>query len=278
MPELPEVETIARSLRRTIIGKRIAGVDLSGKPLRRPVAGNLPQALIDRTVWKVHRRGKYLILELEPRAFCLMHLGMSGRLFYRPASGQTLPHTHVILRFSDASELHFMDHRRFGLLTASEAPRLSLLPEITRLGPEPLGNALRADRLSCALLESRQQIKAFLLDQRRIAGLGNIYVCEALYRARIHPERRCCTISGQEACMLVQAIRQVVQSAIKRRGTTFSDFIDSDGSPGDNQNFLRVYQREGKKCRRCRATIRRLRQGNRSTFYCPGCQKAEAEK
>ena len=272
MPELPEVETIARTLRRKIVGKSIADVALSGLALRRPVEESFAGCLSGRTIRRIHRRGKYLVLEMQPRAYCLVHLGMSGRLFFRAGPEQALRHTHAIIRFSDGSELHFVDHRRFGLLSAYELPRLGLLPELRHLGPDPSGRGFHQEELQKALSASKQQLKSFLLDQHRIAGLGNIYACETLFQARLHPERRCFTLTERETGALTSAIRRVVRAAIRHRGTSFSDFIDSDGMPGDNQHFLRVFQREGKKCRRCGEKIRRLRQGNRSTFFCPGCQ------
>jgi formamidopyrimidine-DNA glycosylase len=272
MPEMPEVETIARKLRRTVVGKEIAGVYLSGLPLRRPVPKSFPAQLRGRTVRRIHRRGKYLIAEMEPRLFWLIHLGMTGRFSYLVPTREVETHTHATIRFSDATELRYRDPRRFGLLAAYEVSRLSQIPELKTLGKDPLGSGFDQDWLWTHLSRSRQEIKSFLLDQRRIAGLGNIYVCEALFHARIHPSRRCFTVTREEAGRLAVAVRKVLLSAIQRRGTSFSDFIDLNGEPGNNQNFLRVFQREGKRCRRCRAPIERLRQGNRSSFLCPGCQ------
>jgi formamidopyrimidine-DNA glycosylase len=272
MPEMPEVETIARKLRKALIGKRVAEVSLSGLPLRKPVAGTFASRLRGRTVRKIHRRGKYLILEMEPRAFWLVHLGMSGRIFCHPAPFRPAKHTQAVIRFSDATELEYRDHRRFGLLAAYEVSRLSQIPELQALGMDPLGERFSTQWLWPRLQASRTEIKSFLLDQRKIAGLGNIYVCEALYHAGLHPSRRCFTLTRDEAGRLVRAIRKVLRLALRNRGTSFSDFMDSDGEPGENQRFLRVFQREGEKCKRCRSDIQRLRQGNRSSFYCPRCQ------
>ncbi|PYV17455.1 MAG: formamidopyrimidine-DNA glycosylase [Acidobacteria bacterium] len=274
MPEMPEVETIARKLRRALIGKRIAAVELSGLPLRRPIADSFAFDLPGRTVSKIRRRGKYLVIRLEPRLFWLVHLGMSGRIHYGAGAAVPQAHTHAVVRFSDGSELHYRDHRRFGLLAAYDVARPAEIPELRALGADPLGARFTARWLSAELRRRRTEIKSFLLDQRRIAGLGNIYACEALFRARIHPARRCHRITAVEAARLVAAVRAVLQAAVRRRGTTFSDFMDSDGEPGDNQNFLRVFQREGRRCRRCRTPIERLRQGNRSSFLCPRCQRA----
>ena len=273
MPEMPEVETIARRLRKTIIGKRISEVLLSGLPLRRPILPAFDMKLRNRTIRKVHRRGKYLIIELDPHAFWLIHLGMSGRLFYGLAGGEAAKHTHAAFRFGDTTELQYRDHRRFGLLAAYEVSRLAQIPELRGLGIDPLSSSFSAEWLWSLLRESRQEIKSFLLDQRKIAGLGNIYACETLFLARINPERRCFALRKDEAGRLVLAIRRILREAIRHRGTSFSDFIDLEGTPGSHQDFLHVFQREGEMCSRCNAArIERLRQGNRSSFFCPRCQ------
>jgi formamidopyrimidine-DNA glycosylase len=272
MPEMPEVETIARKLRRVLVGKCVADVHLSGLPLRKPIAETFASRLRGRVIRKIHRRGKYIILELEQGAFWLIHLGMTGRVLCSTAPVRPGKHTHAVVRFTDRTELQYSDHRRFGLLAAYEVSRLNLIPELHALGKDPLGRSFAAAWLRPRLQASRAEIKSFLLDQHNVAGLGNIYVCEALHQARILPTRRCNTLSPAEAGRLVRAVRGVLRGAIRNRGTSFSDFMDSDGEPGENQRFLAVFQREGEKCRRCRSQIRRVRQGNRSTFYCPRCQ------
>jgi formamidopyrimidine-DNA glycosylase len=273
MPELPEVETIARKLRHTIAGRRIAGVRLSGKALRRPVPGHFAARLEGRTVTAVHRRGKYLIIEMEPRAFWLIHLGMSGRLFHAVLPAGEAMHTHATICFAGGGELRYCDPRRFGLMDVYEIAALESLPELQRLGCDPLSSSFDGGRLWPRLVQSRRELKAFLLDQTKIAGVGNIYASEALFRARLHPARRCNTLTRREAAALARAIRGVLQTAIDHHGTSFSDFVDSDGEPGEHQDYLRVFQREGEKCRRCRTLIRRLRQSNRSTYFCPRCQQ-----
>lgn len=273
MPELPEVETIARNLRRTVIGKRIVQVSVSGKSLRRPVSPQFAARLRNLTVSGVYRRGKYLILSARPHGFWLIHLGMSGRVFYNPAEGLAGRHTHAVVRFDDGSELHYRDHRRFGLLAVYRCPRLRDIPEVKTLGRDPLAPGFRAPWLHRLLCRSRQEIKSFLLDQRRIAGIGNIYACEALFRARLHPARRCDTLSLDETERLVRSTRRVLWSAIRHRGTSFSDFMDMDGHSGGHQRYLAVYQRQGRRCARCDSTIERIVQGNRSSFFCPHCQR-----
>jgi formamidopyrimidine-DNA glycosylase len=272
MPELPEVETIARKLRHAVLGRKVESVTLSGYPLRRPIAADFGPKLKGRTIRSVQRRGKYLIAGLEPRLFLVVHLGMSGRIFFRQHGEEPEGHTHAVLRFTDGTALHYCDHRRFGLLSVHEVETIRDIPELKCLGRNPFGAEFNERWLGDVLSRSRQEIKAFLLDQRRIAGLGNIYVCEALFHAGIHPGRRCHTVTADEARSLVIAVRKVLKAAVRHRGTTFSDFMDSDGESGRHQNHLRVFQREGRRCRRCRAEISRLRQGNRSSYYCPGCQ------
>jgi formamidopyrimidine-DNA glycosylase len=202
----------------------------------------------------------------------LIHLVMSGRVFYHSPAGPRAKHTQAVFRFSDFTELEYRDHRRFGLLAAYEVPRFSQIPELRSLGKDPLDADFSGEWLSTLLCKSRQEIKSFLLDQSKVAGLGNIYVCESLFLAGIHPSRRCFTITFEEAARLAISIRKVLQDAVRRHGTSFSDFRDSIGNPGDNQRHLMVFHREGKECIRCGAPIRRMRQGNRSSYYCFYCQ------
>ncbi len=272
MPELPEVETIVRRLRLEIIGKRIAEVSLSGKSLRRPMPGDIAARLRGKTIRSVRRRGKYMILEMEPHAFWLIHLGMSGRLFSSAGPLAGGKHTHATIRFDDGWELQYRDPRRFGLMDVAEGRELSSFSEIRNLGKDPLGPEFDRHWLSAELAQTRRDLKSFLLDQRKIAGLGNIYVCEALFGARLHPARRCNTVTTREAAALTRSVRAVLAAAIVKRGTSFSDYVDTDGSPGGYQEFLRVFYREGERCRRCRSSIRRMRQGNRSSYFCPACQ------
>jgi formamidopyrimidine-DNA glycosylase len=272
MPEMPEVETLARELRRKLVGKCIAQVSLSGFSLRKPISDSFAGYLQGRTIRKILRRGKYLIAELEPRAFWLIHLGMSGRVLYHAESGTSSKHTHVRVRFTDSSELEYRDPRRFGLMAAYDVSQLNQIPEIHFLGKDPLSPGFNGKWLESQLHSSRQEIKSFLLDQRKVAGLGNIYVCESLFLAQIHPQRRCYALVPEETARLADAIREVLGNSIRRRGTSFSDFVDSDGNLGENQNYLMVFQRDGQQCLRCGTPIKRIVQGNRSSFYCPKCQ------
>jgi formamidopyrimidine-DNA glycosylase len=272
MPEMPEIETLARQLRKELIGKNIAEVRLSGLPLRKPIDDDFAARLCGRTIRKILRRGKFLVIELEPKAFWLIHLGMSGRIFYHSPASSGVKHTQAIFRFSDFTELEYRDHRRFGMLAAYEVLQLSQVPEMRSLGKDPLSADFSGEWLATLLRGSRREIKSFLLDQRKIAGLGNIYVCESLFLAGIHPSRRCLNVTSAEAARLAISIRKVLRDAVRHRGTSFSDFRDSLGEPGDNQRHLMVFHREGKECIRCGARIQRMRQGNRSSFYCIYCQ------
>ncbi len=272
MPEMPEIETIARKLRKVLIGKKIAEVRLSGKPLRKPVAETFAANLSGRTIQKIMRRGKYLVLELDPHGFWLMHLGMSGRVLYHASAGESAGHTHAVIRFTDSAELQYRDPRRFGLLAFYETLQPGGMTEIRSLGMDPLSSRFNRDWLWPLLRKSRREVKSFLLDQRRIAGLGNIYACEALFLARIHPARRCHTLTLDEAGRLAEGVKNALRLAIRNRGTSFSDFMDSDGKPGGNQANLKVFQREGKQCPCCGFPIHRIKQGNRSSFFCIRCQ------
>jgi len=270
---MPEIETLARQLRKTVLGKRIVDIHLSGLPLRKPIADTFAAKLCGRTIRNILRRGKYLIVEFEPKVFGLIHLGMSGRVLYHAPATAGTKHTHAIFQFSDGTELEYRDHRRFGLLAAYEVLRPGNIPEIRSLGRDPLSSGFDDEWLRPLLLKSQQEIKSFLLNQRKVAGLGNIYACESLFLAGIHPTRRCFTLTPEEVNRLVRAIRKVLRAAIRYHGTSFSDFMDLDGKRGENRAYLMVFQREGEECVRCRAPIQRMRQGNRSSFYCFHCQE-----
>jgi formamidopyrimidine-DNA glycosylase len=221
----------------------------------------------------VRRRGKFILIDLSrvggQQIGILVHLGMTGRLRVQNQREERLKHTHVVWALPRGSELRFVDPRRFGSVRA--ARNIDVLPEVRALGLDPLSE-LDAEKLRNLLASSRAPIKAFLLDQHRLAGLGNIYVCEALFRARIHPRTRARRAQGK-AELLVRAIRETLQTGIDNCGTSFRDFVDSTGEPGKNIKALRVYAREGEKCFTCAGLVRRLVDGGRSTFYCSRCQK-----
>ena len=275
MPELPEVETIVRGLGPALRGRRVTSVWSSGLALRlaRPVdVAGLRAVSVKRAFVEVRRRGKYILLvtdEGEGAGVCV-HLGMTGRLRVQPASEARAPHTHVVFGLTGGDELRYVDARRFGWV-APGAP-LASLPALAELGADPLAE-LDAGMLARELDGVRAPIKAFLLDQTRVAGLGNIYVCEALFGAGIHPK----TPAGRvrrRAPELLAAIRRTLEGGIARRGTTLRDYVDADGFAGDNAAALLVYGREGEPCTVCGSKIRRRVDSARSTFFCPRCQRA----
>ena len=275
MPELPEVETIVRGLGPALRGRRVTSVWSSGLALRlaRPVdVAGLRAVSVGRKFVDVRRRGKYILLVTDARAdegVCV-HLGMTGRLRVQPAKEPRAPHTHVVFGLAGGDELRYVDPRRFGWV-APGAP-LASLPALAKLGPDPLAE-LDAATLARELDGVRAPITPYLLDQTRVAGLGNIYDCAALFGAGIHPT----TPAGRvrrRAPELLAAIRKTLEGGIERRGTTLRDYVDADGFAGDNAAALLVYGREGEPCTVCGAKIRRRVDAARSTFFCARCQRA----
>ena len=277
MPELPEVETVARGLRERLVGRAIAGAWLSGKPLRMLVPidrAALVRATRDARVIAIRRRGKYLLMDLSTGATLLWHLGMSGQLAMASAATPRPAHTHVALALDRAEELRFRDPRRFGWLAIYPQAEVAGSAELRALGPDPLDGSFTPEVLMAALRDTRGcNIKAFLLDQRRIAGVGNIYASEALFVAGIHPRRKAANLTAARAARLHHAIVEVLETAVRNRGTSFRDYVDAEGWLGENQNHLRVFMRAGEPCPRCGARLRKLTQQARSTFYCPQCQR-----
>jgi formamidopyrimidine-DNA glycosylase len=262
MPELPEVETVARALRPRLAGRRIRRVQILSRRIVSGPAEEFAARLCGRRIRGLRRRGKFLLAELEG-AVLAIHLGMTGSLRWNAAPG---PHTRAIF-FLDRGRLVFDDLRQFGRLEASEqAPA-----RLAGLGPEAL--EISAQELRRRLRGRRAALKALLLDQRILAGLGNIYADEALFRARIHPCAAPARLSAARLRRLHQAIREVLQEAIRAGGSSVSDYVDPDGDPGRFQFEHRVYRRTGLPCPRCGALIRRLRVAQRSTHYCPRCQR-----
>jgi formamidopyrimidine-DNA glycosylase len=276
MPELPEVETVVRSLRPALVGRTILSVWSSGKPLRMRRKLDEPalvRACRSARVRAISRRAKYILIELErsgqESSTVVVHLGMTGRLRVESALSPRARHTHVVWELSDGSELRFVDPRRFGWVAF--ATGLQGLPELARLGPDA-HTQTDVGSLAAALARSSAPIKSFLLDQRRIAGLGNIYVCEALFRAGIHPRTKA-RRAQRKSELLAQAIRETLDIGIANCGTSFRDFVDANGAPGRNMQALLVYGREGEPCKTCGSSIRREADAGRSTFFCGHCQK-----
>jgi formamidopyrimidine-DNA glycosylase len=284
MPELPEVETVARGLATTIPGRRILAVRL-GKTdfIDDPAA--LEQNLPGRRIESVKRFGKFMLLYLSPAGSTrspesssdgeptalLVHLGMTGHLAPQAAGAPHAKHTHVFFELDDGRELRYSDPRRFGRM-AYLAGR-ALRDELLRFGAEPL--EIDSDEFIARLRSRRARVKALLLDQSVLRGIGNIYADESLWRAKIHPARLGSSLARGEAGELRRVLREVLRRAIRMRGSSISDFRDAAGEPGDYQRRHRAYGREGLPCYRCRTPIRRMLVAGRSSFFCPRCQKAQ---
>ncbi len=276
MPELPEVETVCRGLAARLEGRTLVRVEQRRPDLRLPFPPRFAARLTGRRIERIARRAKYILVFLDGGLVLIAHLGMSGRMTLgsapAPAPGR---HDHVILECDDGTVVTFHDHRRFGLMTLCREAELERHPLLADLGPEPLGNDFNGPVLSQALAGRRTAIKAALLDQRVVAGIGNIYACEALYRAAISPRRLARSVPGARAERLVQALRAVLTEAIAAGGSSLSDYVQADGELGYFQHRFAVYGRAGQPCPGCdcSGTIRRLVQGGRSTFYCPARQR-----
>ncbi|HTR46660.1 MAG TPA: bifunctional DNA-formamidopyrimidine glycosylase/DNA-(apurinic or apyrimidinic site) lyase [Verrucomicrobiae bacterium] len=275
MPELPEVETIARGLRALLPGRRIVGVRL-GKTdfINDPAA--IEQQLPGTRISGVRRYGKFLMLDLQSPGSSMrdlslqIHLGMTGQLIVCPPEARVAPHTHVFLALDDGRELRYTDIRRFGKLRILEDDQREATLSKVGLDPTEVSEADFANKLK----DRRARIKALLLDQHVLGGMGNIYTDESLWRARIHPMRLGTNLTGDELRKLYRAVRDVLDEAIRLRGSSVSDYIDARGQRGEFQVRHRVYQREGKKCFRCGALVRRAIVAGRSSHFCPRCQPA----
>jgi formamidopyrimidine-DNA glycosylase len=292
MPELPEVETVRRGLAPAMEGAQLAKVEVHDRRLRWPIVRDFEKRLTGQTVEGLGRRAKYLLADLSSGEVLLMHLGMSGSFrvgadakpgVYYHERGKSTAHDHVVFHMSNGATVTFNDPRRFGSMKLVKRAKLDTEPLLRGLGPEPLGNAFDAAMLARACAGKKTSLKAALLDQRVVAGLGNIYVCEALYRARLSPKRMASTIADRQAkpntraAALVEAIKAVLQDAIAAGGSSLRDHRRTDGALGDFQHNFQVYDREGEPCQNCKSKkntkIRRIVQNGRSTFYCPSCQK-----
>ncbi len=271
MPELPEVETTVRGLARILDGARIARIETRRAGLRRPFPPELVQLLSGATVTGLSRRAKYGLIHTDRSQTMVFHLGMSGRWRIEPA--ELGPHDHLVIETGSGRVLALCDPRRFGLVDLVATGALDIWPAFAALGPEPLGGALRPPSLEAALAGRKAAIKHMLLDQRIVAGLGNIYVCEALFRAAIVPTRAAGMVTRPALARLVPAITAVIAEAIAAGGSTLRDFAQPDGALGYFSKQFDVYGREGQPCTRCPGTIRRIVQGGRSTWFCPKCQK-----
>ncbi len=272
MPELPEVETVCRGLRKQLTGRRLTRVVQRRADLRKPFPQAFAHRLNGSEVRDVGRRAKYILIRFDGDLVLILHLGMSGRLVIHENPTHALgPHDHVTFHTDDDQLIVFRDPRRFGLMDLSRADELDRHPLLRDLGPEPLDAGFTPAVLSAQLVGRKTPIKAALLDQRIVAGLGNIYVCEALFRARLSPRRRAASVAGRRAERLAPAIRDVLEDAIDAGGSSLKDYVRTDGELGYFQHRFAVYDREGAKCPdcACKTGVKRISQGGRSTFYCP---------
>jgi formamidopyrimidine-DNA glycosylase (fpg) len=283
MPELPEVETVRRGLEPSMTGVKIAQADVNRPDLRWPFPERMAERLTGATVERLRRRSKYILADLDTKETLLIHLGMSGRM---TVSGDPLgqfvhdhpaqeKHDHVVFHMANGARVTFNDPRRFGAMDLMATGTEEMHPLLVKLGPEPLGNTFSEDHLISALKGKNTPIKSALLDQHVVAGLGNIYVCEVLFRAGIHPARKASKISAARIGSLVPIIREVLLEAIEAGGSSLKDFRQADGELGYFQHNFRVYGREGESCVTpdCASRIKRITQSGRSSFFCPTCQR-----
>jgi formamidopyrimidine-DNA glycosylase len=287
MPELPEVETVRLGLEPVLAGRRLAKVVARRPDLRIPLPVKFAERLTGRRVIKLTRRAKYILAHLDQAEILLIHLGMSGRFTVHgrklgrfaheaaEARGGCGPHDHIVFETDAGARVVYTDHRRFGLMTLLHEGELPTHKLLKGLGPEPLSNAFSGTVLAAALEGKRTPIKAALLDQRVVAGLGNIYVCEALFRAGVSPKRIAATVSRERAVRIVVASKAVLKEAIKAGGSTLRDYKRTDGELGYFQHNFSVYDREGQACTKtsCTGVVKRIVQAGRSTFYCATCQR-----
>lgn len=271
MPELPEVETVARELRAHLVGRAIVGVDVFWPRSVHPSLAAFARRIKGRKIASVDRRGKWIIIQLVEDGALLIHLRMTGRLILETEPGADIAHRRVLFRLDNGQTLSFVDPRKFGRLLAVREPDRIL----RELGPEPLAEEFTAARLQEMLIRRRARIKPLLMNQRFLAGLGNIYADEALWRASIHPLRHANSLSPAEAQHLHKAIQSTLQGGLEDGGTTLSDgtFQQPDGQIGKFGARLAVYGRNGLPCPRCGAAIERVKVDQRSTYFCPRCQK-----
>ncbi len=275
MPELPEVETIKRTLETKIPGLSFTGVEIFlPKIIKNPAPQEFSARLPGKEIKKLERKGKYLLIRLSENLVLIIHLRMTGRLVYSLPDTPVAPHTHVIFHLNNGCQLRYGDLRQFGQISLVPASDLASFPGLSSLGPDPFDPHFTREFFKRELKKRRTMLKPLLLDQSFVSGLGNIYADEVLYRARLHPRRQSHTLTPREASCLYRAIREVLQEAIANRGTSIRDYVDGNGNEGNYQNLLKVHDREGEPCLKCGRPIVRARLGGRGTYLCPHCQKS----
>ena len=274
MPELPEVETIRRSLEEKISGLTITSVDIYlEKIVKEPTSVEVfKERVTGKRIEKLDRIGKYLLLHLSDGYVMVIHLRMTGRLLYVAQYEDVTKHTHLIFHVSNSYHLRFVDIRQFGTIYILKEDELKTIKGLAVLGPEPLSDNFTAGFLSEKLHKKAKKIKQVLLEQDVVSGLGNIYADEVLFEAGILPDRKANTLTENEINRLYQSIVEVIKEAICHRGTSFRDYVDGDGEKGDHQNHLKVYQKTNQPCSRCQCHIKKEKIAGRSSHFCPGCQ------
>jgi formamidopyrimidine-DNA glycosylase len=277
MPELPEVEVLRRDLDKEIVGKKIKSVEVSGtRSVRRQKKKEFIDLLEGRKIVSVQRRGKYLVLRLDDPEALVVHLGMSGQLLRAKTAREKPPkHTHVVITFTQGGLLRFVDPRTFGEMFVTKFEDLDeQVDELAHLGLDPLETAMSWELFGRMLAEKKMKLKTLLMDQKFIAGIGNVYSDEILFQAGLRWDRMSDSLSQQEVRRLYRAISETLQDAVKYRGSSLADeqYVDLFGQPGEYQQYHQVYDREGEACQRCRRPIQRARYSNRSTFFCEACQ------
>jgi formamidopyrimidine-DNA glycosylase len=276
MPELPEVESLRRILSRSAVGRTIVSARIGKLPLRRRVTPDFGAMIAGRTIERITRRAKYLMFELSGDSIILAHLGMSGSITHRgagfDASGFDVKHDHLEFALDDASRLVYNDPRRFGMVRLISRADVAVIAELKGIGPEPLSADFNADYLAAQARGKKVAIKNLIMDQRIVAGVGNIYASEILFHAKVRPTRRAGRVKRAEIDLIVEFTRKVLRAAIGSGGTTFRSYRDSRGKPGAFAKRLMVYGREDEPCYVCGTPIRNVVVGQRASFYCPKCQ------
>lgn len=273
MPELPEIEVLRLSLEPSLVGEEIRAVEVRSPKLREPLDRPALESLVGRWVVGLRRRAKYLLIDLSDERTLVVHLGMSGQLTLVAGTTERVVHEHLRLELSSGRALRLVDPRRFGLAFVGESAWLARDRHFAGLGPEPLAGGFDGGTLAAAAAGRRGPVKVFVMDGSVVVGVGNIYASESLWRAGIHPGRSVARISRARWDLLASQVVAVLGDAIRQGGTTLNDFVDGQGESGYFQVSLGVYGRDGELCPRCTATIRRQIHAQRSTFYCPRCQR-----
>jgi formamidopyrimidine-DNA glycosylase len=277
MPELPEVESLRRILTRSAVGRTIVSARIGKLPLRRRVVPDFGALIVGRTIERISRRAKYLMIELSGDSIILAHLGMSGSITHRHSDFDArefdAKHDHLEFDLDNATRLVYNDPRRFGMVRLISRADLDVIAELKGIGPEPLSADFNADYLAAQARGKKVAIKNLIMDQKIVAGVGNIYASEILFRAGVRPTRRAGRVKRVEIELIVEFTPKVLRAAIGSGGTTFRSYRDSRGRPGEFSKRLMVYGREGAPCYLCKTPIRNVVVGQRASFYCPKCQR-----